>query len=254
MKKIAIITGASSGIGREFVRQIAAREKLDEIWVIARRRERLEELRAAILMPLRILPMDLTDSKTILTMKSLLTEEKPDVRILVNASGFGKYGTYKDLTYHEVNQMIDLNIRSVVNLTYTVLPFMRKKSRILIMGSASAFQPLPEFNLYASTKAFIVHFSRALNVELESRDITVTAVCPGYVRTEFIKVAQDTKNPTTCTNFKPLYEAEDVVAKALRDSLAGKDLSVLGLDTKLKRLSGKLLPSALVMKVWMKIK
>lgn len=254
-KKIALITGASSGMGREFVRQIAAQEDLDEIWVIARREERLRELAKEFShVTVRPMALDLCRENSVPMLAEVLKAEKPDVQILVNASGFGKYGTYQDLTEQEITQMIDVNCKSLVLLTYAVLPYMQAGGRVLMLGSASAFQPLPEFNMYASTKAFVVHFSRALNVELESRNITVTCVCPGYVRTEFFQVAQDTKNPDTCQNFTPMYEAEDVVRKALKDSRKGKDLSVLGWNTRIKRWSGKLLPARLVMKVWMKIK
>ena len=260
-KKIAIITGASSGMGREFAVQIAAEGGLEEMWVVARRMDRLQALKEELegkvsvdCLVVRPVALDLTSEDSVAQMKELLAAEQPEVKILVNASGFGKYGTYKDLTDQEITQMIDLNCKSVVKMTYAILPYMQAGGRVLILGSASAFQPLPEFNMYASTKAFVVHFSRALNVELKSRGITVTCVCPGYVRTEFFQVAQQTANPTTCQNFTPMYEPEDVIRKALKDSKKGKDLSVLGMNTKLKRMSGKLLPSKLVMSVWMKIK
>ena len=257
--KIAIVTGASSGMGREFARYIAAEEYLDELWIIARRADRLKDLKDEIEgnsgdLRVRPIALDLTKAESIDRLQEGLAKCRPHVKVLVNASGFGKYGTYQDLTREEISQMIDLNCKALVHLTYAVLPYMKKGGRVLMLGSASAFQPLPEFNMYASTKAFVVHFSRALNVELKSRGISVTCVCPGYVRTEFFRVAQDTKNPYTCRNFKPMYEPEDVVKKALADSRRGRDLSVLGMDTKFKRLSGKLLPAKLVMSVWMKIK
>ena len=251
---IAVVTGASSGMGMEFVRQIDKKEKLDEIWVIARRTERLEQLAAECTTPVIPLSLDLTDPASLEKLRAMLSQRKPEVSMLVNASGFGKYGTYLDLTDEEIDRMIDLNIKSTVHVTYDVLPYMPDGSRILTIGSASAFQPLPEFIMYAATKSFVVSFCRALNVELRSRKITVTCVCPGYVRTEFFQVAQDTKNPTTCTNFKPMYEPEDVVRKALKDSKKGRDLSVLGMNTKLKRWAGKLLPARMVMNTWLKIK
>lgn len=251
---IAIVTGASSGMGMEFVRQIDKKEKLDEIWVIARRMDRLEQLAGECTTPVRPISLDLTERDSFESLKAMLSEQNPQVKILVNASGFGKYGTYLDLTDEEIDRMIDLNAKSTVHVTYDVLPYMPSGSRILTIGSASAFQPLPEFIMYAATKSFVVSFCRALNVELRSRKITVTCVCPGYVRTEFFQVAQDTKNPTTCSNFKPMYEPEDVVRKALRDSKRGKDLSVLGMNTKLKRTAAKLLPTKMVMNTWLKIK
>ncbi len=252
--KIAIVTGASSGMGAEFVRQLAATEPLDEIWVIARRKERLDALAAQLRTPLVPLCLDLAKPESFAALRDRLAAQKPEVSVLVNAAGFGKYGTYLDLTDEEIDRMIDVNDKATIHVTYTVLPYMRAGGRILTIGSASAFQPLPYFNLYASTKAFIVHFCRALNVELKSRQITVTSVCPGYVDTEFFRVAQDTKNPNTCQNFTPLYRAKDVVRKALRDSKRGRDLSVLGATTKTRRWSAKLLPTKLVMHVWLKIK
>jgi len=216
--------------------------------------ERLEQLAAECSTPVVPISLDLTEKDSFRILKAMLDERKPQVSILVNASGFGKYGTYLDLTDEEIDRMIDLNAKSTVHVTYDVLPYMPDGSRIITIGSASAFQPLPEFIMYAATKSFVVSFCRALNVELKSRKISVTCVCPGYVRTEFFQVAQDTKNPTTCSNFKPMYEPEDVVRKALRDSKKGKDLSVLGMNTKFKRWAGKLLPARMVMNTWLKIK
>lgn len=252
--KIAVVTGASSGMGREFVRQIAESGEADRIWAIARRADRLEELKQRFPEKIRPLTLDLLRRESIREIQTMLKEEKPEISILVNASGFGKYGTYLDLTDQEIDDMIDLNCKCIVHLTYACLPYMKKGSRVIMLGSSSAFQPLPEFNLYASTKVFAVHFSRALNVELKKRGITVTAVCPGFVRTEFFQVARDTKNPNTCQNFKPMYEAEAVTAKALRDSRRGKDMSVLGLHVKWLRFLSKILPHSLVMKTWLKIK
>lgn len=252
--KIAIITGASSGIGKEFVKQISSLEVLDQIWIIARRSDRLEKIKQEISPKVRPIALDLLKKDSIQIIKQLLEEEKPEVKILVNSAGFGKYGTYRDLTDNEIDDMIDLNCKILIHMTYTCLPYMKEKGRIIMLGSSSAFQPLPEFNMYASTKAFVVHFSRALNVELKNRGISVTSVCPGYVRTEFFDVAKDTKNPDTCRNFKPMYEPEDVIKKALKDSARGKDMSVLGLHVKLLHLMSKLLPHSFIMRSWMKIK
>lgn len=252
--KIAIVTGASSGIGKEFVKQIALSEDLDEIWIIARRLDRLEKIKQEISPKIRPISLDLLSKDSLQAIKNLLQNEKPEIKLLVNSSGFGKYGTYMDLTEQEIDNMIDLNCKSLIHMTYACLPYMKTGDRVIMMGSSSAFQPLPEFNMYASTKVFVVHFSRALNVELKSRGISVTSVCPGYVRTEFFTVAQDTKNPDTCKNFKPMYEAEPIVKKALQDSRKGKDMSVFGVHVKLLRLMSKLLPHSLVMNTWMKIK
>ena len=251
--KIAIVTGASSGIGREFVKQIAEQEKLDEIWVIARREDRLNELKDEF-KKVRPIVLDLIKDGSRDIIKSMLADEKPDIRILVNAAGFGKFGPFIELTEQEIDSIILLNLKSLIDMTYDCIPYMSKGARILNMGSASCFQPLPEFNMYATTKTAVLSFSRALNVELKSKGITITSVCPGWVRTEFYQVAKDTKNPDALTNFKPLYEPEDVIRKALKDSRKGKDLSILGMTVKLQRLSTRLFPIRFVMKIWMKIK
>ena len=233
---------------------VELKEQIDELWVIARREDRLQELRKELGAKVRPVALDLLKKESFRTLKQMLDKEKPQIHILVNASGFGKYGTYADLTEEEINNMIDLNCKSVVHMSYLCLHYMKRGDRIITMGSSSAFQPLPYFNMYASSKVFVMHFCRALNVELKNRGITVTCVCPGYVRTEFFQVAQDTKNPTTCTNFNPMYEPEDVVEKALKDSRKGKDMSVLGGHVQRLRFLSKLLPAGLVMKTWLKIK
>ena len=253
-KHIAVITGASSGMGAEFARQIAALSEVEELWLIARRADRLEALGKELQKPVRCLPLDLNSADAPDTLAAKLSEENADVRLFVHAAGFGKYGSYLDLTREEVDGMIDVNLRSTVHTTYAVLPFMSRGGRVILLGSASAFQPLPYFNMYASTKAFVVHFSRALHVELKDRGISVTAVCPGFVRTEFFSVAKQTKNPDACNNFSPMYEPEDVIKKALHDSARGKDLSVLGFTTNIRRIGAKLLPTSWSVATWLKIK
>lgn len=252
--KIAIVTGASSGIGKEFVKQLITSKELDEIWMIARREERLKELVKKMPVKLKAIELDLLNEERMEQLRKRLDKEKPEIQVLVNSSGFGKFGKYNDLTKEEINDMIDLNCKALIHMTYLCLNYMKRGSRIIMMGSASSFSPLPEFNLYASTKAFVVHFSRALNVELKNRGIAVTTVCPGYVRTEFFQVAQDTKNPNTCKNFKPLYESRNVVRKALKDSQRGKDMSVYGVQIKMLRFLSKMLPHRFIMWIWLRIK
>ena len=250
---IAIVTGASSGMGAEFVRQLAQEGGYEQIWAIARRKERLEELQREY-PAVRPVALDLVDAGARKELSAMLAAETPDVAAFVSCAGFGKYGTWQDLTEKEISDMIDLNDKATVLVTYAALRHMAHGARVILLGSCSAFQPLPEFNLYAATKAFVVHFGRALNVELKDRDICVTTVCPGYVNTEFFAVAQQTKNPDTCKNFSPMYESRDVVKRALRDAARGKDMSVLGANVKLQRLAAKVLPKRLIMRVWMKIK
>lgn len=250
-KKIAIITGASSGMGRDFVHQLDRDEKFDEIWVIARRAERLEALRSEIRASLRTLPMDLTDPDSFTRYQSLLEADKPDVAVLVNASGYGKFARHDEVSLDETLGMIDLNCRALVAITELTLPYMQKGGRVYQLGSLSSFQPVPYINVYAASKAFVLSYSRALNVELKPRGIRVMAVCPGWVRTDFFDRAE-TQEKKTITYFNRIYESADVVKLALRDMKRGKDVSILGLPVRNQVRAVKLLPHKLIMAIWMK--
>ena len=142
-KRIAVITGASSGMGREFVLALDRQEEFDELWLIARRRNKLEELNAETRAPVRAIALDLGVQTEINTYKELLEAEKPDVRVLVNAAGFGKFKAFTDLTLEEQLAMIDLNDKALVSMTYLTLPYMKEGSCIYQLGSLSSFQPVP---------------------------------------------------------------------------------------------------------------
>lgn len=242
---IAIVTGASSGMGREFVFQIANRySKLDEIWVIARRKDRLLNLTKKVPVNLRIFDMDLSDEKGLKELECELTVEKPNVRMLVNSAGFGFLADFTEEKWDTWGDMIDLNCKSLSRVTYMVLPFMGKGARIINLASSAAFVPQPGFNVYAAGKAYVLSFSRALHAELKKRQITVTAVCPGPVRTDFFKVA----DPNHSTRFfKKLIIAEprNVVFKALDDARLNKDVSVYGNTMKIFCILCKVFPHRL---------
>lgn len=249
--RIAIVTGASSGMGRELVRQLSQKESFDQIWTVARREERLNELKEEI-QNVRPIPLDLTKEDSIKSLEALLSEEKPDVSVLANCSGFGKFGTYEDISLQDSMDMIDLNCKALVAVTQTVLPYMSKGAHIMQLDSLSSFQPVPYLNVYAATKAFVLSYSRALNVELKPRGIKVIAVCPGWVRTEFFDHATVT-NEKAVTYYNVIYSAKDVIQTAIKDMYKGKkDVSVHGLQIKAQRLLVKLLPHKLVMYIWMK--
>ena len=248
--KIAVITGASSGMGLEFAKAIDAEETLDEIWLIARRRERLEELSKSLRAKCRILPMDLGKSESFDEYRALLEKEKPLISTLCNAAGFGRFALFTE-TELEVNlAMIDLNDKALVAMTQLSLPYMKRGSRVINLDSLSAFQPVPYQCIYGSTKAFVLSFSRALNVELEPRGIRVMAVSPGWVKTEFFDHAVSDNGAVTYYDI--LWEPADVAKRAMRDYKKGKDLSILGHSVRRQVLLVKLLPHRLVMKVRMK--
>lgn len=251
MKKIAVITGASSGMGRDFVRLIDKYEKPDEVWVIARRLDRLKALESCCSFPVRPIELDLTENESFEKYKELLKEEKPEVSLLVNCSGYGKFGRYDDIDMQDKMGMIDLNCKALVQMTELTLPYMRDGGHIIELDSLSSFQPVPYIGVYGATKAFVLSYSRSLNRELRNRGIKVCAVCPGWVRTEFFDRAK-TKNEKAVTYYNKVWESEDVVKTALRDAYRGKDVSIHGFSVKAQVLATKLLPHSLVMNIWLK--
>lgn len=246
--KIAVITGASSGMGQEFAKKITAEESFDEVWIIARRLDRLEALSEILPVKVRPLALDLSKKESIMHYKELLEHESPDVAVLVNGSGFGKFGSFESIPLEEYENMIDLNAKSLVSMTYVTLPFMHEGARIYNIDSLSSFQPVPYINVYGATKALVLSFSRALNAELKERKIRVMAVCPGWVNTEFFKRAV---HDDTITYFNKIFEPDEVAESALKDMKKGKDVSVLGFSVRAQVLATKLLPHKLVMKIWL---
>ncbi len=248
---IAIVTGASSGMGREFVLQLGKYVDVDEIWVIARREKALEQLKDAVSTPVRPVPLDLCDSQSFQTLSQLLEQAQPNVKLLVNGAGFGKFGDFRNVPLEEDLHMIDVNCKALVAVTRVVLPYMRRGSHILQLDSLSAFQPVPYITTYGATKAFVLSYSRGIHAELKKEGIRVMAMNPFWVRTEFFDHACQT-NHAKVQNFTKVYEAKDVVATGLKDLYrTSKQVSVHGWLPKGQRLLVKLLPHSLVMNVWM---
>lgn len=230
--KIAIVTGASSGMGREAAIQIGdCFGGIEEIWLVARRKERLKALVGRIPAKIRCFGIDVTSKEQRKALEEALAAETPQVKLLVNAAGFGKPGEIGAAALESECGMIRLNCEALCAVTHIVLPYMAKNSRILQFASAAAFLPQPGFGVYAATKAFVLSYSRALGAEVKKRGIYVTAVCPGPVDTEFFESFQ-------AADILPFYKKmvmakpEKVVKKAIRDSMEGKPLSVYGLPMK----------------------
>ena len=256
---IAIVTGASSGMGKKFVNALDnlekyvsknKAEKFDEIWVIARRSDRLEELKKEVSTKIRVLAYDLSKKESILEIKNILETEKPNVRFLVNASGFGKFAKSTDVSMQDQIDMVDLNIKAMMLMTNICLPYMSKGANIIEISSQSAWQPIPYINVYAATKSFVLHYSRALNRELKNDGIHVLAVCPFWTKTEFFNHAVNEKNKVI-KKYVCLYEPDDIVKRAIKDSYTKKDFSLYGFTSKLNVLLAKLIPHKIVMWVWM---
>ncbi|MEY8352066.1 SDR family NAD(P)-dependent oxidoreductase [Lachnospiraceae bacterium 54-53] len=245
--KIAIVTGASSGMGREFIMQIADRfNGIGEIWAIARRQARMDELSPLVPVRLRTFPLDLTDEQNLRKLQEILSEEKPEVKWLIGAAGYGKIGATGSVSRADEAGMLDLNCKALCAVTHMVLPYMTDNSRIIQFSSAAAFLPQPNFAVYAATKSFVLSYSRALHEELKPRGICVTAVCPGPVKTEFFTVAETTGQ---IPFYKRIVMADParVVRLALRDSMMGRPLSVYGTTIKTFRILCKLVPHNVIL-------
>ena len=249
MKSIAIITGASSGIGRRFAETVENMGKFDEVWVIARRLDRLENLKDTVKFPVRPIALDLTSADAPKALEDLLKEENPDVKLLVNCSGFGIFRSVEDSAYEDNLNMVDLNCKAVTYCCQIALPYMREGAKIINIASVAAFQPIPYINVYAATKAYVLYFSRALNRELKKRGITVTAVCPFWTKTEFFNRAVDEKNKVV-KYYAAMYDPKDIVKRAMRDAKRGKDVSKYGFVARFQAALCKILPHSLVMSVW----
>ena len=245
--KIAVITGASSGMGREFVKMIDKIEDCEEIWVIARRVAKLAEIESETGKKILPIELDLSDEVSYDLYAKMLEDEKPEICALVNAAGFGKFGKFEDIPLKEQMNMIDLNCKALMAMTHITLPYMPEGSRVYQVGSLSAFQPVPYISTYGATKSFVLSFSRALNKELEKRKIKMIAVCPGWVKTEFFERAV---RDDTIKYYNKFHTSEQVVTRAIYDMYRGKDVSVCGASIRAQVLLTKLLPHKLVMKIW----
>ena len=246
---IAIITGASSGIGAEFALQFDnILKSVDEFWLIARRKDRLDELSEKLNHKTRVITMDLTDAMEREELKELLRRENPVVRVLVNCAGYGIMGKFSEMELKEQTGMLDLNCMALTEVTYLCIPYMRRKSRIIQLASSAAFLPQPGFAVYAATKAYVLSFSRALREELRPKEIVVTAVCPGPVRTEFFDTAER-YGKTLAIKKLTFVNADKVVREAIEAAGKRKAMSVCSPWIRLFWFFTKVLPHGFLLKI-----
>ncbi|MCI8341950.1 MAG: SDR family NAD(P)-dependent oxidoreductase [Firmicutes bacterium] len=249
-KRVAIVTGASSGLGREFVKLLVRRKTVDEVWAIARNKDKLNNMKKTYGKKIKILSMDLSNVDEIKKFHKFIRNEKPEISFLINSAGFAKFGSYNDITIAETVNMIELNIVGVVVMGLICIPFMKKGSHIINISSQAAFQPLPYQNVYSSTKAFVRNYSRALNEELKSKGISVTAACPGWMDTALYARAE-TGAVRSPKNFVGMTNPKNVAVKAVRDAESGFDMSVYGAYVKMCHMAAKFLPQKVMMKIWL---
>ncbi len=241
---IAIITGASSGVGREFAHQLDSDPEIDEFWLCARREERLQELARELTTPSRILAGSVTDDAWLRSLRAALAKEEVRVKVLVNSAGFGMNKRFMDIPEDVNADMVEVNCEALTRLCQIAIPAMGEGSRILNIASVASFLPQPNFAAYAATKAYVTHFSRALHAELKGKKITVCSVCPNPMETEFFEVAGNRMSPLKKIGMEPV---EGVVRKALRRSARGKDLSVYSPVAQGVRLISRILPHRFIL-------
>ena len=246
---IAIITGASSGIGAELARGIAKRG-VDELWLVARREDRLRALGDELGIKYKVIVADLSAESGISTLESYLIGEKPTVKYLVNAAGFGDFGAFDEQKPGAAAKMIDLNVKALVLIGEMVIPYMERGGRIVNLGSGSCFTPLPYFNVYASSKSFVLHYTKALNFEIKKYGVRATCFCPGWVATEFIGKASD-RDTVKPKKYWPLLDCKRAVAKCLRAMDKGRAMCVTGWYTKMQHVLFKLVPDPILSKLWL---
>lgn len=250
-RSVAIVTGASGGFGKEFVRLLLAEDTLDEIWVIARSGEKLQKLKDELGSRIVAVPMDLTDSEARKRFAEKLETEDVVIRFLVNNAGYAKFCSYDELGVEESLDMLELNCNAVVAMGLYCIPHMERGSHILNIASLASFQPLPYLNLYSASKVFVRNYSRALHMELKERGVTVTAVCPGWMDTALYERA-DIGADHTIRIFRGMEDPKRMAEKAFRDAKKGKDISVPGMYTKFCYAASKVFPQKWMMKLWLK--
>ena len=245
--KIAIITGASSGLGVELYKELQ-KEVLDEVWVIARRENRLNELKEKFgKIATKVVPMDVTTRENMQKLSALLESEKPDVKFLVNNAGFGTIGNLDEADYQTQGNIVELNVRALTEITTIVLPYMSEKSYIVNICSIASFVPNARMTTYSATKAYVMSFTKSLRYELKKRKINVTAICPGPMDTEFLAVAGIEKGTSKTFDTLPRCNVEKTAKGGLKAAKKGRCVYTPHPFFKFYRVLAKILPHSWLM-------
>ncbi len=247
-RRRALVTGASSGIGEEFARQLA--KKGYDLVLVARRKDRLDKLASELSqthgIAAEVLEADLSGTEGVSSVETRLAVG--DIDLLVNNAGFATRGNFAALSVWRELEEIDVNIKALMVLTHAALQSMvqRRKGTIINVGSTASFQPLPYLSTYAATKAFVLHFSEGVHEEVKAHGVTVTCLCPGFVLTEFQQVAG--LEERRLRNVGRL-STRQVVAAALRGAASGKAIVVPGAFNRAMSTSVRAVPRFAVRRV-----
>jgi hypothetical protein len=245
LNKVALVTGASAGLGVEFARQLSARGH--RLVLAARRKERLDDL-ARELGNARAVAIDLSIANAAAKLMADIEAHGELVDLLVNNAGFGMIGRFAELDAKRERQMIDLNVGALTELCRAVAPAMirRKSGGILNIASTAAFQPGPKMAVYFATKAFVLSLTEAIHEELKPHGIKVSCLCPGPTRTEFGEVAGFNGNGLFD---RIAMRADDVVRIGLNGLEKNRAVVVTGLLNKLVAASTRLTPRSVTRKI-----
>jgi len=249
-RPVAVVTGASSGIGEEFARQLASRGY--DLVLVARRADRLAALaeRIRVTHEVECVPFgaDLANPEAREHLCSALAPERERIEVLVNNAGFGTHGFFNETDLERELEMIDVNCAAPVHLTKRLLPWMQERRRgyIVNVASLSAFTPGPVMAMYFATKGFLLSFSEALWEECRDTGVVVTALCPGPVRTEFQGTAG--LSPKARSSGTAPVPVEEVVLRAIEGMLAGKRVIIPGYQARLAALLSRYSPRERMLK------
>ena len=247
--RTAIITGASSGLGMEFARQVLREFPETEcVWLIARRKDRLEEAAKPLAaVQTELMPLDLCDPASFAYLEEKLRLEHPNITVLINCAGCGYLGAVGEMPTSTQTRMVDLNLRALTALTNMAIPYMRKGAHLINVSSIASFCPNPRMTVYSSSKAYVSSFTLGVAEELRRKGITATAVCPGPMETEFLDVGGITGNSPMFASL-PYCDQVRVVSGTLRAARAGRIFYTPRAFYKFYRLLAKILPQELLVK------
>ena len=246
----ALITGASSGIGAEFARQLGARGH--NVFLVARREDRLRDLGGELErlhgVRAQYVAADLGDREQVEALPAKVRESGLTVEILINNAGFSTVGDVHRNPDRQLG-MVRVNIEALVSLTTAFLPEMTERGRgaVIQVASAAGFQPIPVQSVYAATKAFVLHFSEATAAELKGTGVTMTALCPGPVRTEFVEAAGFKKSEQEMAPSALWSTAEEVAKAGLDAADKGKRVVVVGITNQVTTTFGRHGPRSIVL-------
>ena len=233
---VGIITGSSSGFGKEFAGKIKKYyPNIDELWLISRSKDKLENIKKELINDfnnIEVLSYDITTDEFINKYTELLINKKPQIEVLINNAGIGYNGKFTDLPLNEINKMIDLNIKSLTNITYLSIPYIIRKGHIIQIASAGGFVPQPGYAVYSSSKNFVYFLSKALAKELRKDGKYITIACPGPSDTSFYQTSSKYYEVPKY-KYKNIVDHKKVVKKILKDSVKNKKVSIYGFKMKM---------------------